>query len=295
LVSKDGLLMIIVKMIGGLGNQMFQYAFGRSLSIKNKTELYLDLSFFHRQTDKRIDIRHFNLNNFNIKAQVASAEQVFALTRRTKIKSIDRILNKVIGRKFSFLYYDFPNYKEELRQVPDNTYLEGFFQSYKYFDDIQEVIRTDFLPKVLVPKLKSGEGRNTVSIHIRRGDYIGNSTYSICNLQYYLAGINYLSHQVGEDIHYIIFSDDEKWVNTYFVNQLKLDSFTVIEGDKSNPVNDLYLMSQCDHNIIANSTFSWWGAWLNKNPIKVIVAPKKWFNNSNFQSSNVIPESWIQL
>ncbi len=160
--------------------------------------------------------------------------------------------------------------------------INGFFQSERYFDDQKDIILG-----LLTPKVSYSINWNTTSIHVRRGDYVNNGAYEQLGIDYYTRAM-----AVTKSKHYMIFSDDISWCKKRFVGS----QFTFSEG--KSPVTDLSLQSSCEHNIIANSSFSWWGAYLNKNPGKIIVAPNKWFGTTLVNTHNtkdLVPSSWIKI
>ncbi len=258
----------IVKIYGGLGNQMFQYAFAQALK-KNKNEKILfDLSWF-----KSTQERSLSLPNFQLTLPTSTLWQ--------------KIFCKKIKEK--------PNniYNPELLSLSGNLYYYGYFQAPQYFQNIREQILQDFRLKEKIPAtnvqiLQKIKDTNSVSLHVRRGDYLKlQDIYGICNLDYYNRAVKYMSDSL-EAPHFFLFSDDIPWVQ----ENLKLDvPFDIVTGNKA--YIDLELMKNCKHNIIANSTFSWWGAWLNENSNKIVISPDKWFANG--RKTDILPDSWIKI
>lgn len=297
--------MIIVKLMGGLGNQMFQYAAGRSLACRHNARLKLDISFLESD-QKGVAARAYELRHLNISADIATPIEVAEITGcgKNRIKTMLVLFQQITGlaklKPSTFLERHF-HFNQAFLTVPDNTYLEGYWQSEKYFKEIEETIRREFVVRYplegknleISEKIKSV---NSVSIHVRRGDYVTNPETSrihgVCGLEYYLESIKEVSKKVS-DPHFFIFSDDMEWGK----ENLKTD-YPVTYVDFNGPDNayeDMRLMSLCRHNIIANSSFSWWGAWLNKNPEKIVIAPKRWFNKLDINADDLIPETWIRL
>lgn len=294
--------MIIVKLMGGLGNQMFQYAVARALSIKNNTNLLLDVSFYENQIG--VTERKFELDVFNIKAEIPAITEIKKIYKKYFEKSIrNKILFFLNPDKAGLIYndtsfnFDLCIYQAEYK----NIYLNGYFQSEKYFKDIKDIIQRDFtLINTISNKseqvLKKIKKLESVSIHLRRGDYVNdfktNQVHGVCSLDYYENAINYINRN-NKNICYFVFSDDIEWTKA----NLKIDGDVefVDSNDPDKNYEDMFLMSQCKHNIIANSSFSWWGAWLNQNPDKIVIVPKKWFNDSNRNIQDLIPETWIKI
>jgi hypothetical protein len=291
--------MIIVKLIGGLGNQFFQYALGRNLAIKNNTELKLDISEF-----EDYKLHKYGLHHFNIVENIVTKKDLM----RIKMPS-SRLRNFFVDVNFKLTGKQPLFYKEESYfhfdpgklNLPDNVYLVGYWQSEKYFEDIKSIIRKEFTIKTQPDPINTKAGEQissceSVSVHVRRGDYImnpaTNQIHGVCSTDYYYRAIDRLIKNV-DNPHFFVFSDDPAWAR----NNLKFDYATMFLAhngpDKS--YEDLRLMSMCKHHITANSSFSWWGAWLSGNKDKIVIAPKKWFNQSNHEARDIIPDSWYRL
>jgi hypothetical protein len=305
--------MVFAQLKGGLGNQMFQYAAGRRLAEKHHTDLLLDLSKIILNPANEHE--KYGLHHFNINAQTAPeavtnplyAQNIYEKTIR-KIKKITGIQKiKEIDEKQWFVF------DNDILLLPDNVFLCGYWQSEKYFIDIENIIRNEF---TLSSKLtKSGNKianeiqnkENTVSMHIRRGDYVLNGVFDVCRNNYYYDCLSKLDDNIGNFDLYI-FSDDIKWViNNFNFNQSnnphpnppnthtkpQFVCHFVDYTDEKYAYEDMYLMSLCKHNIIANSSYSWWGAWLNTNKDKKVFAPKNWTKDKTTTSLDIIPDNWI--
>lgn len=291
--------MIIVKFMGGMGNQLFQYAAGRAVALKNGAELKIDITGYENQ-DAIITPREYSLQPFNIQENFASQEEI------EKIKGslsgrMNLILQKIgFSKKNSYFVEPKFSFNPEMLEIGKNAYLQGYWQSEKYFKNIREIICKEFAlkneynieEKEITKEIKSCKA---VSLHIRRGDYVSSATTSkfhgICSLEYYAKAV---AHMIGnlDDLKFFIFSDDIEWVK----ENLKIDApKTFVSDGKLKDYEELILMSYCRHNIIANSSFSWWGAWLNNNPEKIVIGPKNWFVDKSVDTSDVIPETWIKL
>jgi hypothetical protein len=293
--------MIIIKLQGGLGNQMFQYAFATIVAKKNNTVVYLDKNFFSL-IEKRAGFtpRSFELDIFNNKYFEATQSQVtsfFSLSFLEKIK-----------RKLKFNYHKIYNetifgFNQSALNIKAPVYLNGYFQSSKYFIGYERLIKDlflfpinelDTLNKELLLKIKKA---NTISVHIRRGDYIEDKVthqfHGCCSLEYYLKAITLLMDRY-KNFTLVFFSDDSNWVKEQFEN-FPYPKLFIDNNSAENSWVDMLLMSSCKHNIIANSSFSWWAAWLNENLDKTVVAPKKWFETKDLDTKTLLPKEWIQL
>ena len=296
--------MIIVKLLGGLGNQMFQYAAGRRLSIVHDVTLKLDTSWFsYRLPDGTA--RPYALGVFAIQENFATQEEVRSLTGEVssdiynRLRSLMQKLKLIHGQremvKERFLHFD-----RTVLNLPENAYLEGYWQSEKYFLDVAGVLRKEFtLKEPLAGKNLeiADQIRNTcsVSIHVRRGDYVSNpgitEFHGVCEPAYYHRCIDELSRKFS-NAHFFVFSDDPVWTRVHLNFDYPVTYVDHNDSDKG--YEDMRLMSLCRHNIIANSSFSWWGAWLNPNPDKLVYAPQRWFNRPDIDTRDLVPSSWIR-
>jgi len=295
--------MIIVKLNGGLGNQMFQYAFGRARSLSSKTKLKLDLSWFEN-IDKRDTPRQYELDCFKFQVSIASKSDIKSLKRITRLfprRIFGYLYKRLHFLRDSYFIEKYYHYDSSVTLCSDNTYFDGYWQSYKYFDRYRKTIKDDFIYTKKLTKetsilSKLIVSRNSISLHVRRGDYVTNSNansfHGATSLEYYYDALNYLRSRVINP-YIFIFSDDIEWIKKNLKSDIPMH-FVENSGDK-NPFEDIYLMSLCKHNIIANSSFSWWGAYLNNNPEKIVVAPKKWFADATINTDDLIPNDWIRL
>ena len=294
--------MIIVKIMGGLGNQMFQYAAGRALAQKRDTRLYLDTSGYESMAEGDTP-RNYELDVYNITAEVASPS---ILNKIVLDPANYTIFNKVARRlgigKVFILGERGSGYDEDVLGAPNNTYLSGWWQSDQYFRSIRDDLVREFEPRTKpdgknAELLKSIQQVNAVSIHVRRGDYVQNAAantfHGLAPIDYYSRAIKHIEKSVVEP-HFFVFSDDLEWCKT----ELPLpQNTTYVEGNAGEKAfEDIRLMKHCKHNIIANSSFSWWGAWLNQNPTKIVVAPKIWFQNAQANSeTDIVPAEWKRI
>lgn len=288
--------------MGGLGNQMFQYAAGRRLAHIHNTQLKLDLSWFSSVAS--IDTkRSYALDCFTISENFATDAEIEILADRKKTKLqklIGKVVQKIVTKNISQIKEKDFHFDPKVLSLPDNVYLEGYWQSEKYFKDIEDQIRLEFTvrsePDDLNRKLAENIMKvNAVSIHVRRGDFISNPAankfHGICSLSYYHNAIDKIAANI-DNPYFFVFSDDTSWVKD---NLTINHPVTYINNNAETAYEDMRLMSLCKHNIIANSSFSWWGAWLNRNPDKMVIAPSKWFNEKNINTQDLLPERWVRL
>ena len=289
--------MIITRLIGGLGNQMFQYAAGRRLAHQHNTDLFLDVTVYASDT-----LRKYELDIFRIHAKIASPELIKCVSFSRKDAVRLGIRHLFFGEPITqYVKKLTPDFHEQVVALPDNVYLDGYWQSEKYFAEIVDILRKEFSfvnPPSAINKelLEEIGGCNSVSMHIRRGDYISNpetlDTHGVLGIDYYELALNMMEEKV-KDPHIFVFSDDISWVR----RNLKMDlphHFIDHNGEEKD-YEDLRLMSYCKHHIIANSSFSWWGAWLCENPAKIIYTPKKWFGNLELNTNDLIPTKWNKI
>ena len=285
---------VIIKLNGGLGNQMFQWALARMIQVTKGIDISLDMSYFGKRY-----ARAYELNIF--KMQPEFVENSITKFKLSLIWALRKSMN---GKKFlGYTLYSEKqfNFEERINEIDPNTYIEGFFQSELYFKDIENKLREDFQftaplsgkNKEIIDEIAS---KDSISVHIRRGDYVQKerykNLYANCGLDYYKRAVDYIAKSCNKPV-LLVFSDDIEWVK----ENLKLDypCIFVSHNTGAQSYEDMRLMSLCTHNIIANSSFSWWGAWLNNNHNKIVVAPKKWFNDDEIIQTDVIPKTWIQL
>lgn len=282
---------------GGLGNQIFRYCLlltlrnngfkvsflknrFRTLSVKDEIEnVFEDIKMSDCKTIFIINIFYTVLRFFPKKLRI------FLL----------RIFHVYEIRENGWFKYD----KKVFNFEHYNQIFIGTWQSEKYFisvkNDIQGVFQfnEEKLSDLTIEISKKIKNEESVSIHIRRGDYLHDSYKdefaNVCTIDYYLKSINYIKSKVSDPVFYV-FSDDINWVKIQFKNE---NMIFVDFNMKINSWQDMYLMSLCKHNIIANSTFSWWGAYLNANVEKIVVAPQKWIHS--LEKDDIIPSDWIRI
>ncbi len=284
--------MIIVQTIGGLGNQMFQYAAARALAEINQTEVKLDVSGF-----QNYQLRNFDLFHFAVNAKVATQDEIDEVKAINSIQRVHAFVTPYPNKKFykqTYFHFD-----KRFFKLTSPVYIKGHFHSELFFSPVQNLIRREFtfknpLSSSIINLGNQLNKSNTVSLHVRRGDYKSNAAlkyHGILPLDYYKKAISIIEQQHPNTSIYI-FSDDSAWVQ----KNLQLSNATIVSGNLSQThFDDLYLMSQCQHNIIANSSYSWWGAWLGTQKNKTVIAPKKWFDKGPKDTHDLFPDGWITI
>lgn len=293
--------MIVIRLTGGLGNQMFQYAFGRATANRLGVEMRLDLSDSTLSIHQGYELKRV----FGVEAKVATESEMDSMLGWQRPEIIRKLIKKLkLAALVAKGWVEEPyfHFSAKMLQVPDRTYLSGYWQSEKYFEDATECIRSEFkfstppsaLNEVLLQEI-ADTNTTAISLHVRRGDYVHNQAVSQvhgnCSLAYYHAAIQYVMQYVHNPLFYV-FSDDMDWVCNHLEMPFPHQLVTHNRGESS--YEDMRLMSVCQHHIIANSSFSWWGAWLNANPKKIVVAPKNWFADENLPH-DLFPDGWIAL
>ena len=290
--------MIVVKLVGGLGNQMFEYAAAKGLAAKLDVRLKMDLSWFS-QIAPGDTPRHYELKSSKLSQDFIDFKPFFAGT--SLLSRGKALAAPAFGRKALNLYREpHYHYNADLLKQPDSTYLDGYFQSEKYFAHIREDLLADFSwakpatgkNKKLLDTIDADE--NSVSIHVRRGDYVSNESaaefHGLRGVDYYQPAVKIIEKSVKTP-NYYVFSDEPDWCK----ENLKFKHNTTYIDWNPDGAEDMRLMKSCRHNVLANSSFSWWGAWLNTNEDKIVVAPKQWFNDPSINTNDVVPESWRRI
>lgn len=279
--------MVIVNITGQFGNQMFQYALGRHLQLRGNRVLYYT-GYYDRHPEHDFALPRV----FGLDLPEVSIEQVLAF-REDRHRLIDRVHRKVFGRHervFSEVDAESYDYRPDVFDFKRGL-IDGYWQSEKYFLPIEGTVRKEFAFPEASNRNKelSKEMSETlsVSIHVRRGDYLGG--FPVMDEKYYFPAMAYFKEKY-ENVHFYVFSNDMDWCRSH----LKAEHTTFVDWNvgKDSPF-DMWLMTQCKHNIIANSSFSWWGAWLNQNGEKEVIAPKVWFYHA--ETPDVYCKDWIVI
>lgn len=263
--------MVVASIIGGLGNQMFMYAAARRLALKHSTELFLDTTGFKHY------FRNYGLGCFRIQARPICEAQ-----RRGRL---------TIWREPHF------EYSADFERLPDDVWLLGYFQSERYFTAVDRFVRMELALAIAETEIcrcyrRQIEMTESVSVHVRRGDYVQRrsaaTVHSVLGLDYYQECESRISAVVANP-HFFVFSDDTEWARC----NLRFSAATTIV-ETGRDYEDLVLMSECRHHIIANSTFSWWGAWLDSRPGKTVLAPRTWFE-VDLNTEDLVPAAWVRV
>ena len=291
--------MILAKLMGGLGNQMAQYALARHLALKHHAEVVFDCSYFS-DTPPGDTPRRYELGHLAVHGRMATREEIGRLSGQGG-SLWSRLLRKT-GLQNPSVFFEPPGrFCPEVLDLPDNSYLVGYWLSEGYFAEIADLLREEL--RVAAPLT----GRNlelsrkileveAVAVHVRRGDYVSSpkttAFHGILGQDYYEQGIMLLRQRVANP-YLFIFSDDPQWVRSNL--NLSVPCEVVAHNPPEQGHEDLRLMSLCKHAIIANSSFSWWGAWLNENPAKFVIAPRRWFSDPSIDTSYLIPPAWERI
>lgn len=285
----------IVEIAGGLGNQMFQYAYFKKLQqLGHHCKLYFD-------NNQSIHNGYELDRVFGIQAPFASESEVNKLLDKDQ-SSLSKIKRKLYGYN-PCLYWEHDKgyqYKPELLALQKGTFLQGCWLSEKYFSDIESEIRDAFIFQDLdAENLKIFEQirreENPVSVHIRLGDYLKSAIHKNIDYEIYLREAISILKQKIVSPHFYVFSDDVEEAQNIF-GDMTPDGVTYISWNKGKrSFHDMHLMSCCRHNIITNSTFSWWGGWLNNYKEKIVISPKDWFTINEWSNNSIIPDSWIAI
>lgn len=292
--------MIITRVIGGLGNQMFQYAAGLSLSIRNNTNHVLDINDF----GDTYTLRKYELDAFDFNPVLAPINPTKLLRRYYSrpfwylpIKHRSTAMRWLTG--YTYFRETQANVMTSFFKLPSNCYLDGHWNSEIYFKDHQQLVRNAYtfssIKDSSIKRYAALIGKcNSVSIHVRRTDYETVSKnlnlFGLCGTDYYESAMSYINSRI-KNVVYFVFADDKQWAKNNIKPQKKC---FYIEHSADN-FEDMRLMSLCNHNIIANSTFSWWGAWLNPNKDKIVVAPKSWWKADHMNDQDVVPKHWKKI
>lgn len=296
--------MIIVKITGGLGNQLFQYAAAKSLALKHNAPLYLDLSFYESDVNKVN--RKFYLPYFNNEYKILSrSDSKLFLPEKGTIFS--KLMKRIKFKNYAYYFEPKGGDPVAFNTITPPVYLDGVFQDERYFAGKSTEIRKLLTPQFVFKQKDNLEVLNkirnshSVAVHIRRGDYLRDpkhlAYHGICSWEYYRNSIELLEKKI-KNPHLFVFTDDKEEMKKEFNTSIP---HTLVSGaeeqDFPSDLVEFQLMSNCQHQIIANSSFSWWAAWLNSNQNKLIIGPEKWFVNEQMNQlyHHLLPAGWIKL
>lgn len=283
-----------------MGNQLFQYAAGRRLALHHRTSLKLDIRDFQRYT-----WHAYSLKPFGFRQEFATSEEIEPL-KNGRQNGVRRFVSAVRRGRNPFRPTVLSEttvhpYHPEFLHTGKDIYLDGYWQSEKYFADIAELIRTEF--RITVEQDQRSQevaaairAAQSVSVHVRRGNYVSipevNAVHGTCGVEYYDKAVAEIARRVDSP-HFFVFSDDPSWAK----ENLRFGHPTTVvdHNDASRDYEDFRLLSLCKHHIIANSTFSWWGAWLSENTDKIVIAPRRWLSDPNVDVSDVVPSRWMKI
>lgn len=292
---------VVVRLVGGLGNQMFQYAAACGLAHEREAHVLIDVSGFEHDT-----LRTYELNHLWVPQdiQAAGLERLWN-GRSFHARAIRRLMRSWPRSRGAYNEPHFHFDKNFFALAGGKIRLDGYFQSPLYFAGCEGVLRERFRPvepfgaaaEVWADRI--GGSRCSVSLHLRRGDFVSNphaaAVHTALGESYYRRATELVRRILGEEIDFFLFSDEPDFVQQAFAN---LPRAHVVRTDPTRNWEDMFLMAHCHHHIIANSSYSWWGAWLNSSLEKIVIAPGQWFTREKLATTNVMdlyPEGWVIL
>jgi Glycosyl transferase family 11 len=291
---------VVTGLNGGLGNQMFQYAAGRALALRCGAPLKLDLSRYVRDGKRR-----YELGALSICATPAGKADLARFTLQPDAESpwrarLKRCRYGIVRAAPVYNERHF-HFDADVLALRAPVYLSGYWQTEKYFAEFAAALRRELAPREgLEPEnaaiAAAIDATNAVSLHVRRGDYVTEPRTSryhgVCSIDYFRAAAEFIEKRAGA-IHLFVFSDDQEWCRDNLA--LGMPTTFVAANSPDRGFRDMQLMARCRHHVIANSSFSWWGAWLNPSPTKIVVAPQRWFDAGSADTRDLIPASWVRL
>ncbi len=292
--------MIIIRLKGGMGNQMFQYAFARGMAKRLNTSFKTDCSLLlDRSRGKDHIYRNYDLSLFKVQESFTLSLSILRQIYRLKSSAIRKFTTKLVAKgkeveKEKHFHTDL----DLLNEPKDNTLYDGWWQSARYFDNVKTELKQDFsfrTPSIKksLPTYQKIKQSNSICLNVRRTDFLTNPTLNATNLDYFLKAAKKMAEMV-EKPHFFIFSDDMKWCEEHLIFDFPTEYVQHdLKGEKFG--NYLQLMIACKHFIIPNSSFAWWAVWLNENDSKKVIAPQKWFNEGEYDTSGLVPKEWIRL
>lgn len=288
--------MIVSRLCGGLGNQLFQYAAARRLALRHDAELVLDASWYPVANDPD---RAYSLDAFRVAARTIRDGWLTAHVVEAWRRALRFVGRAPAGLRLRYVPQRHFHFDPAILELGDDVFLDGYWQSERYFADVEPVIREELQ---LAAPLSAESGRlathiaagASASIHVRRGDYAAipstREFHGLCSPAYYDRAMRLIEER-EPTVRYFVFSDEPDWAEA----KLPLRRATVVRHNSRRPWEDLWLMSACDHHIVANSSFSWWGAWLGSRDDAVTVAPERWFAVDDLDTRDLLPPAWVRL
>lgn len=280
--------------MGGLGNQLFQFAAGRRLASLHRSELVLDLGWFRHEAGGMVTPRRYELDGFELIARsTAIRPRAVEALEAGRRRRFSRLGLEVIRQREGDLAVD-----ERVLNAPDDVLLIGYWQSETYFADVSDAVRDELCIRTAPSKSYAIFDRiigssSAVAVHVRRGDYASipqsQAFHGVLDRDYYRRALAHVAERVPDPV-FVAFSDDPDWVERELASELHL---TVVSGGDA--LQELRLMSRCKHYVIANSSFSWWGAWLGEQEESIVVAPQRWFTDACADTRDIVPERWQRL
>ncbi|WP_235299315.1 alpha-1,2-fucosyltransferase [Portibacter marinus] len=292
--------MIKVRLKGGLGNQMFQYAFGQAMAKKLSTDVKYDLSsLLNRRKQKGFVYRNYDLDVFRLEPQFDINRNIISSLHGIKNARISGLIMKYVQWQNTFFKERFFHFDQELYENPrDEVLYDGWWQSHRYFDAIEDDLRADFTfrEKVIDHSTKLYHDiidSNSICLNVRRTDFLKNEVLNATDLSYFKKGVKFMQENVDSP-SFFIFSDDINWCRENFGF---LDKNTIVDHSHKGKKfeNYLNLMKSCKHFIIPNSSFAYWAAYLSNYSNKIVVAPKKWFTDDSIITDDLVHKDWIRL
>ncbi len=287
--------MIVVKLQGGLGNQMFQYAMGLAMSKLHESAFELDLDFLKDRSFKsdNFTFREYDLDVFSLQVKIAERGEELKYTSPSLWNKITSGFKTKHIYKEPFFQYD----AKALLQQPD-IYLDGYWQSPNYFKSVEQQLRSDFKFRYPIEKESQAlcdkiNATDSICVNIRRDDFLTNSYHGVCGMNYFNPAVEHLKQQLNNP-HLFVFTDDHQWCIDHFKSDIPMN----IVGVEHNGIkysNKLQLMTNCKHFIIPNSTFAWWAVWLSNKKDSLVIAPKKWFADPSIDTTDLIPKHWLRF
>jgi hypothetical protein len=299
--------MILVRLMGGLGNQMFQYATAKAISIRNNSPLKVDLTLLEMGKQMAHEIvthRDLDLDIFQMKIDFASKSEIEYFNGKVYKSVFGKVLNRLqlYLRKGQLVLENGRGFNSNVTKLAGNVCLVGGWQSEKYFKEFETEIRNDFKFKNPILEISNEllneiQKNEAVCVNVRRGDYVTSPIYSkevgALPAEYYNEGMKLITEKIPSAVFYV-FSDDLEWCKANLKNE---NNLVFVEHEQAGKKfsNYLQLMTKCKYFVIPNSTFGWWGAWLSSYDNKIVVAPKMWTIDLTVRPWDIIPEGWIVI